>query len=158
MEPTPTLSTAALGKRRTRQDTGAPQDHDDVTVVRFVNTVLINAIRHGASDIHFEPYEHHYRVRYRQDGILHPVDNAPLALTERITARLKVLAGLNIAERRIPQDGRITLRLSPTRAINLRVNSCPHYSARKSCCVFWTRPAPGTVSTHWAANRSNRPS
>ena len=118
-EPTTPVATAALDRRR------AHRDPDDATVVRFVNTVLINAIRHGASDIHFEPYEHHYRVRYRQDGVLHPVDTAPLALTERITARLKVLAGLNIAERRVPQDGRITLRRSPTRTINLRASSCP---------------------------------
>ena len=106
-------------------DASPSPDGDDATVVDFVNTVLINAIRRGASDIHFEPYEQCYRVRYRRDGLLHEAQTAPLTLTERIAARLKVIAGLDIAERRIPQDGRIRLKLSPTRAVDLRVNSCP---------------------------------
>ncbi len=98
---------------------------DDTPVVRFINGILTSAIRAGASDIHFEPYEKKFRVRTRIDGILHETKTAPIALANRIAARLKVLSRLNIAERRVPQDGRMRLRLSKTKAIDFRVNSCP---------------------------------
>jgi len=98
---------------------------DDTPVVRFINGILTNAIKAGASDIHFEPYEKKYRVRTRIDGILHENKTAPIALAGRISARLKVLSRLNIAERRIPQDGRMRLKLSKTKAIDFRVNTCP---------------------------------
>jgi type IV pilus assembly protein PilB len=98
---------------------------DDTPVVRFINGILTTAIKTGASDIHFEPYEKAYRVRTRIDGILHEVKTAPIALGGRIAARLKVLSRLNIAERRIPQDGRMRLKLSKTKAIDFRVNTCP---------------------------------
>lgn len=98
---------------------------DDTPVVRFINGILTNAIKSGASDIHFEPYEKKYRVRMRIDGILHEMKTAPVALGGRIAARLKVLSRLNIAERRVPQDGRMRLKLSKTKAIDFRVNSCP---------------------------------
>lgn len=100
-------------------------DTDDAPIVRFVNKVLLDAIHKGASDIHFEPYEHKYRVRLRQDGILREVANPPVGLGMRLSARLKVLARLDLAERRIPQDGRIKLNLSKTKAIDFRVSSCP---------------------------------
>jgi len=98
---------------------------DDTPVVRFINGILTHAIKSGASDIHFEPYEKKYRVRMRIDGILHEMKGAPVALGGRIAARLKVLSRLNIAERRIPQDGRMRLKLSKTKAIDFRVNTCP---------------------------------
>jgi len=98
---------------------------NDTPIVRFVNKVLIDAINKGASDIHIEPYEKTYRVRYRQDGVLHEVANPPLALASRIAARLKILARLDIAERRVPQDGRIKMRLSKNRAIDFRVSTLP---------------------------------
>lgn len=98
---------------------------DDTPVVRFINGILSHAIKAGASDIHFEPYEKKYRVRLRIDGILHEIRTAPVALSGRIAARLKVLSRLNIAERRIPQDGRMRLKLSKTKAIDFRVNTCP---------------------------------
>ncbi|MCX4187603.1 type IV-A pilus assembly ATPase PilB [Methylophaga sp. OBS4] len=98
---------------------------DDTPVVRFINGILTNAIKAGASDIHFEPYEKKYRVRMRIDGILHEAKTAPVALGGRIAARLKVLSRLNIAERRVPQDGRMRMKLSKTKAIDFRVNSCP---------------------------------
>ncbi|MDR9469254.1 type IV-A pilus assembly ATPase PilB [Marinospirillum sp.] len=98
---------------------------DDAPIVKFVNKVLLDAIRRGASDIHFEPYEHSYRVRCRIDGILHEMTRPPLSLRGRLAARLKVMAKLNISERRIPQDGGIKLRLSKTRAIDFRVNTLP---------------------------------
>ena len=100
-------------------------DAEDAPVVRFVNKILVDAIKKGASDIHFEPYEKAYRVRYRQDGILYEVASPPHNLAPRITARLKVMARLDIAERRVPQDGRIKLSLSRNQAIDFRVNTLP---------------------------------
>ncbi|RMG31876.1 MAG: type IV-A pilus assembly ATPase PilB [Gammaproteobacteria bacterium] len=98
---------------------------DDTPVVRFVNKILLDAINKGASDIHIEPYEKSFRVRFRQDGVLHEVANPPLALAPKITARIKVMSRMDIAERRIPQDGRIKMQLSKNRAIDFRVNTCP---------------------------------
>ncbi|NQY25690.1 MAG: type IV-A pilus assembly ATPase PilB [Piscirickettsiaceae bacterium] len=98
---------------------------DDTPVVRFINGILIAAIKAGASDIHFEPYEKKYRVRTRIDGILHESKTAPVSLGGRIAARLKVLSRLNIAERRVPQDGRMRLKLSKTKVIDFRVSTCP---------------------------------
>lgn len=100
-------------------------DADDAPVVRFVNKVLLDAINKGASDIHFEPYEKMYRIRFRQDGILHEVASPPVALGSRLAARLKVMSRLDIAERRVPQDGRIKMMLSKNRAIDFRVSTCP---------------------------------
>lgn len=98
---------------------------DEAPVVRFVNKILVDAINKGASDIHFEPYEKFYRVRFRQDGMLNEVGQPPMAIASRITSRIKVMSKMNIAERRVPQDGRIKLQLSKTRAIDFRVNTCP---------------------------------
>lgn len=100
-------------------------DSEDAPVVRFVNKMLMDAIRLGSSDLHFEPYEKIFRVRLRTDGILHEVAKPPIQLAGRIAARLKVMAGLDISERRKPQDGRIKLRISKNRAIDFRVNTLP---------------------------------
>ena len=97
----------------------------EAPIVRFVNKVLLDCIRKGASDIHFEPYEKSYRVRSRIDGILQEVARPPSALATRLSARLKVMSKMDISERRIPQDGRIKMRLSKTRSIDFRVNSLP---------------------------------
>ncbi|MHB8534379.1 MAG: type IV-A pilus assembly ATPase PilB [Sulfuricaulis sp.] len=104
---------------------GGEEGVNDAPVVKFVNKVLMDAINRGASDIHIEPYEKTYRVRYRQDGMLHEVANPPLALSSRIAARLKILARLDIAERRVPQDGRLKMRISKNRAIDFRVSTLP---------------------------------
>ena len=106
-------------------DDSTDSDVDDTPVVRFVNKVLLDAINKGASDIHFEPYEKSYRVRFRTDGILAEVASPPLAMNMRLSARIKVMSRMDISERRIPQDGRIKLHLSKTRAIDFRVNTCP---------------------------------
>ena len=98
---------------------------DDTPVVRFVNKVLLDAINKGASDIHFEPYEKIYRVRFRQDGMLKEVANPPLALANKMTARIKVMSRLDISEKRVPQDGRMKMTLSKNRAIDFRVSTCP---------------------------------
>lgn len=101
------------------------QSDDDAPIVRYVNHMLLNAINRGASDIHFEPYEHSYRIRFRQDGVLREIDKPSVSHSPRIAARLKVMAQLDIAERRVPQDGRIKMRLSRQRAIDFRVNTLP---------------------------------
>jgi len=98
---------------------------DDAPVVKFVNKILVDAIRRGASDIHFEPFETQYRVRLRMDGMLKAVASPPMKMANRISSRLKVMAQLDIAEKRVPQDGRIKLNLSKTRAIDFRVSSLP---------------------------------
>ena len=108
-----------------QKDDGSDTNIDDTPVVRFINGILTTAIKAGASDVHFEPYEKTYRVRTRIDGILHESKTAPIALAGRISARLKVLSRLNIAERRVPQDGRMRMKLSKTKAIDFRVNTCP---------------------------------
>lgn len=100
-------------------------DIDDAPVVRFVNKVLLDAINKGASDIHFEPYERYYRIRLRQDGVLREVASPPIALSTRFAARLKVMSRMDIAEKRVPQDGRIKLNITKTRYIDFRVSSCP---------------------------------
>jgi len=100
-------------------------DVEDAPIVRYVNKLLLDAIRRGASDIHFEPYEKIYRVRYRMDGILKEIAQPPVQLAGKLAARLKVMSRLDIAERRVPQDGRIKMRLSKTRAIDFRVSTCP---------------------------------
>ena len=106
-------------------DTGIDAKGEDTPVVKFINKALVDAIRKGASDIHFEPYETDYRVRFRIDGILKLAKRAPVKLHQRIAARLKVMAQLDIAEKRIPQDGRIKLNLSKTKQIDFRVSTLP---------------------------------
>lgn len=104
---------------------GGASDIDDTPVVRFVNKVLLDAIKKGASDIHFEPYEKRYRVRLRIDGVLREVASPPVALGGRLSARVKVMSRMDTAERRVPQDGRIKMRISKNKAIDFRVNTCP---------------------------------
>lgn len=104
---------------------GENPDVDDAPIVRLVNKFLLDAIKKGASDIHFEPYEKTFRVRFRHDGMLHEVTSLPVNLAGRVAARLKVMSRMDIAERRIPQDGRIKMALSRSRAIDFRVNTCP---------------------------------
>lgn len=98
---------------------------DEAPIVRFVNKLLLDAIRAGASDIHIEPYEKSYRVRFRIDGILQEITRPPIHLANRIASRLKIMALLDISEKRAPQDGRVKIRLSKTRSIEFRVNTLP---------------------------------
>lgn len=98
---------------------------DEAPVVKFVNKMLIDAIRMGASDLHFEPYEKSYRVRFRVDGVMQKMSNPPVQLASKIAARLKVMSQMDISERRVPQDGRIKLKISKNKAIDFRVNSLP---------------------------------
>jgi len=93
---------------------------DETPVVRFVNKVLLDAIKKGASDIHIEPYEKIFRIRFRVDGVLEEVVNPPLAMAGRLTARIKVMSRMDISERRVPQDGRIKLKISKNKAIDFR--------------------------------------
>jgi type IV pilus assembly protein PilB len=108
----------------TEAETGR-DDIEDAPIVRFVNKIMLDAIRKNASDIHFEPYERYYRIRLRVDGVLREVAQPPVQLATKLAARLKVMSRLDIAERRVPQDGRIKMRLSKNRSIDFRVSSCP---------------------------------
>ena len=114
-----------IGGEEEEQQAASAADAEDAPVVKYVNKILVDAINKGASDIHFEPYEKRYRVRYRIDGILSEVASPPINLAAKLTARVKVMSRMDISERRVPQDGRIKLKLSKKRAIDFRVNTCP---------------------------------
>lgn len=109
----------------TQAATEDSSDIDDAPVVRFLQKVLVDAINGGASDIHFEPYEKFYRIRYRIDGELREISQPPLAIKEKLASRIKVISKLDISEKRVPQDGRMKLVLSPQRAIDFRVSTLP---------------------------------
>jgi type IV pilus assembly protein PilB len=107
------------------QTTAAAVDIDDAPVVKYLQKILLDAINSGASDIHFEPYEKNYRIRYRMDGMLYEVAQPPLAIKEKIASRIKVISKLDISEKRVPQDGRMKLVLSRSKAIDFRVSTLP---------------------------------
>jgi type IV pilus assembly protein PilB len=115
----------SAGDEDNAADDAMDADIDDTPVVRFVNKVLLDAINKGASDIHIEPYEKSFRIRFRQDGVLHEVAAPPVTMATRLISRVKVMSKMDIAERRVPQDGRIKMALSKKRAIDFRVNTCP---------------------------------
>ncbi len=114
-----------------KADEAASQEIDDAPVVRFIQKMLLDAINDGASDIHFEPYEKYYRIRVRVDGVLREVATPPLAIKDKIASRIKVISRLNIAEKRVPQDGRMKLVLSKNRAIDFRVSTLPTLQGEK---------------------------
>ena len=114
-----------IGGEEQEQQAASAADAEDAPVVKYVNKILLDAINKGASDVHFEPYEKRYRVRYRIDGILSEVASPPITIAPKLTARVKVMSRMDISERRVPQDGRIKLKLSKKRAIDFRVNTCP---------------------------------
>jgi type IV pilus assembly protein PilB len=107
-------------------------DVDDAPVVRFVNKCLLDAIKKGASDLHFEPYEKIYRVRFRVDGVLSEIAKPPISLSGKISARIKVMSRLDVSERRVPQDGRIKLKISKSKSIDFRVSTCPTLFGEKA--------------------------
>ena len=109
------------------------EDIDDAPVVKYVQKIMLDAINSGASDIHFEPYEKFYRIRYRMDGVLYDIAQPPLAIKEKIASRIKVVSKMDISEKRVPQDGRMKLTLSKTRAIDFRVSSLPTLFGEKIC-------------------------
>jgi type IV pilus assembly protein PilB len=115
-----------------QEDEGVGDGTDDAPVVRFINQMLLSAIKKGASDLHFEPYEKSYRVRFRIDGVLQTAAKPPIGLGPKMAARLKVMANLDISERRIPQDGRIKLKISKNKAIDFRVNTLPTLFGEKT--------------------------
>ena len=118
---------SAMGVVEEADDEGvsAQPDKEDQPIITFINKILLDAIRKGASDLHFEPYEKAYRIRFRIDGILNEVASPPVALATRLSARLKVMSRLDIAEKRIPQDGRIKLKLSAKKSIDFQVSTLP---------------------------------
>ena len=121
-----------VGEETNADDDLSAQEIDDAPVVKFVNKMLLDAIKKGASDIHFEPYEKFCRVRFRMDGVLTEVTKPPLALAMKIAARIKVMARLDVSERRVPQDGRIKLKLSKSKSIDFRVSTCPTLFGEKA--------------------------
>ncbi|HQO16280.1 MAG TPA: ATPase, T2SS/T4P/T4SS family, partial [Methylotenera sp.] len=110
---------------QTAEEEAQAQEVDDAPVVKFLNKILIDAINMGASDLHFEPYEKFYRIRYRVDGMLREITQPPLAIKEKLASRIKIISSLDISEKRIPQDGRMKLVLSKTRTIDFRVSTLP---------------------------------
>ena len=119
------LENLEIAEEEDRNEADDGKGADEAPVVKFINKVLIDAIREGASDIHFEPYEKSYRVRFRTDGILRESARPPVNIGSRLAARLKVMSHMDISERRKPQDGRIKMKLSKTKAIDFRVNTLP---------------------------------
>lgn len=119
------ISELEVSDEGSRLDEGVNTADDDAPIVKYINKIMMDAIKRGASDLHFEPYETKYRIRFRIDGILHEIATPPVNLANRFSARLKVMARLDIAERRLPQDGRIKLRLSRHRSMDMRVNTLP---------------------------------
>jgi type IV pilus assembly protein PilB len=111
----------------------ATEDIDDAPVVKYVTKIMLDAVNGGASDIHFEPYEKFYRIRYRTDGILYDVAQPPLAIKEKIASRIKVVSKLDISEKRVPQDGRMKMVLSKSKAIDFRVSTLPTLFGEKIC-------------------------
>ena len=108
-----------------QQDTNDEKDKDDAPIIVYINKILMDAIKKGASDLHFEPYEHKYRIRFRIDGMLHEMASPPTSLSTRLSARIKVMSRLDIAEKRKPQDGRIKLKISDRKSIDFRVSTLP---------------------------------
>ena len=114
-----------MGGGEQEQEVEISMEVDDAPVVKFLQKMLIDAINMGASDLHFEPYEKFYRIRYRVDGILREIAQPPLAIKDKLASRIKVISSLDISEKRIPQDGRMKLVLSKTRTIDFRVSTLP---------------------------------
>jgi len=122
------------GDEKSASDEGPTGNvEDDAPIVRYINKMLLDAIKGGASDLHFEPYEKSYRIRYRTDGVLREIAKPPVAMAGKMAARLKVMSQMDISERRLPQDGRIKLKISKSRAIDFRVNSLPTLFGEKLC-------------------------
>lgn len=136
----------------TQQDTGGIEI-DDAPVVRYLQKIMLDAINLGASDIHFEPYEKFYRIRYRRDGILYEVAQPPMAIKDKVASRIKVLSRLDISEKRVPQDGRMKMVLSKTVPLISGSALCRPCMAKKSSCVFWTRPAHSWGLRPWVTSR-----
>src|SRR5262249_25276578 len=114
-----------LSQEGAQDDEGLSPEVDDAPVVRYLQKVMLDAINMGVSDIHLEPYEKFYRIRYRLDGVLLEVAQPPLLIKEKLASRIKVISRLDIAERRVPQDGRLKLAISKTRSIDFRVSTLP---------------------------------
>ena len=108
-----------------KKEASSGTEAEDAPIVRFINKIILDAVNMGASDLHFEPYEKTYRVRFRHDGMLFEHASPPVNIAGRLSARLKVMSRLDISERRVPQDGRFKMRISNTRSIDFRVSTCP---------------------------------
>ena len=140
--PTPTATSRSSRISRRSAPRRWRAQGEEAPVIKLVNVILMSAISKGASDIHIEPYEKEYRVRYRIDGILYNVMSPPLKMRDAITSRVKIMAKLDIAEKRLPQDGRIKIRFTDRaqpRTSTSASRACRRSSARRSSCVCSTR-------------------
>jgi type IV pilus assembly protein PilB len=129
---------------------------DEAPIVKYINKVLLDAIKMGASDLHFEPYEKAYRIRFRVDGVLREYARPPIQLSGKMSARLKVMSQMDISERRVPQDGRIKLKLSKTKLSTFVLTLCPHFLAKNSVCVFLTLQVLCWVLICWVMNPTKK--
>ena len=147
------LQDGQAAPRRLEEDA----DVDDAPVVKYVQKILLDAITGGASDIHFEPYEKFYRIRYRIDGILYDVAQPPLAIKDKVASRIKVVSRLDISEKRVPQDGRMKLVLSKTQGDRLpRLDAADALRREDRACGSSTPRAPRSASRRWATSRTRR--
>lgn len=126
------LDSLDISAEEEQSEVSAAEAAEDAPIVRFVNKIILEAIKNKVSDLHFEPYEKVYRIRYRRDGILYEAATPPINLAARITARLKVMSQLDISERRIPQDGHFKMKLSKNRSIDFRISTCPTVAGEKA--------------------------
>lgn len=156
-----TSGTVNMDEFQQQQAMGSDADMEvdsDAPLVKLVNTIISEAFKYRASDIHIEPLEQRLRVRYRVDGVLQEVNNPPKRLQGAIISRIKIQSGMSIAEKRIPQDGRIQLMIS-NKQVDFRVNCLPTVHGESMCCVFWTRAASSSVWRSWGFSRTtSRPS
>ena len=130
-------------------------DVEDAPVVRFLQKMLIDAINARASDLHFEPYEYHYRVRFRIDGELREITQPPIAIKDKLASRIKVISRLDIAEKRVPQDGRMKLKFG-NKAIDFRVSTLPTLFGEKLVIRILDPSSARWASKRWATRRSRR--
>jgi type IV pilus assembly protein PilB len=131
-------------------------DVEDAPVVKYLQKLLTDAISAGASDIHFEPYERYFRVRYRVDGMLAEITQPPLAIKDKVASRIKVISRLDISEKRVPQDGRMKLVLSKSKTIDFACRRCPRSTARRSSCVSSMPAASSSASRRSATSLPSR--
>ena len=138
------------------EEKGATSDVDDAPVVKFLHKMLLDAIGARASDLHFEPYEHQYRVRFRIDGELREIASPPVAIKDKLASRIKVISRMDISEKRVPQDGRMKLKVSADRVIDFRVSTLPTLFGEKIVIRILDPRSAGWASTPWATSQRRR--
>ena len=147
---------ASMESAVVEENEGAPSEVEDAPVVKFLHKMLLDAFTMRASDLHFEPYESTYRVRFRVDGELREIASPPVAIKDKLASRIKVISRMDISEKRVPQDGRMKLKVGPDRVIDFRVSTLPTLFGEKIVIRILDHRQPNWVSTRWATRRSRR--